>query len=127
MKSPVFTFTLAERPAFNSIEELNAFQKERFIRLAYRAMQGREPDSEGLHHWLRHVGKNISTADFLAELRRPLATGAAYFTPVIGVSILAEPIVMSEPTAKEVFNKIASRLQSTPEALSLAGSRGKVQ
>jgi glycosyltransferase involved in cell wall biosynthesis len=61
---------------FHTLEELRAFHNERFIRLAYRSLLGREVDPDGLAHYLAHLRKTISPKDMLAELRCSLESNA---------------------------------------------------
>lgn len=62
-------FSVAQTPVFNTLEELRKYNDERFIHLAYRTMLGREPDSEGLNHFLANIRKDVGPLDILIELR----------------------------------------------------------
>jgi len=53
---------------FTALEDLRAFHNERFIRLAYRSILGREVDSEGLNYYLSQLRQNLSSVKFLNEL-----------------------------------------------------------
>lgn len=63
---------------FQTLEELRAYHNERFIRLAYRTILGREPDPYGLTHYLAVLRKTISSEDMLAELRNSQEANACF-------------------------------------------------
>lgn len=54
---------------FTSLEQLRIYHNERFIRLAYLAILGREAETEDLHHHLSLLGQNLSRTEFLVVLR----------------------------------------------------------
>nr|WP_281720266.1 DUF4214 domain-containing protein [Nitrosomonas nitrosa] len=53
---------------FTNLEQLRAYHNERFIRLAYHAILGREVDTESLRYYLSLVGQNLSQAEFIIAL-----------------------------------------------------------
>jgi len=57
-----------ENPQFETLEELQAFHDERFIRLAYQTILGREVDEEALIHLLAHVRVKRTAEEILESL-----------------------------------------------------------
>lgn len=55
---------------FHSLDELRSYNDERFIRLAFQSILGREPDSEGLNTYKTHLRSTLSHKDLLDQLRR---------------------------------------------------------
>ena len=52
-----------------SVEELLSLQDESFVRCTYATVLGREPDPDGLHHYLARVRNGESRRAILAEIR----------------------------------------------------------
>jgi hypothetical protein len=57
-----------ETPQFETIEELQAFHDERFIRLAYQTILGREVDEGALINLLAHIRVDKTAEDILEIL-----------------------------------------------------------
>ena len=59
---------LLQSQSFTNLEQLRAYHNERFIRLAYKCILGREAEAEVLHRYLSLVDRHFSQEEFLVEL-----------------------------------------------------------
>ncbi|MFA6144436.1 MAG: DUF4214 domain-containing protein [Sulfurimonas sp.] len=53
----------------NTIEELLAFQGQKFIQMAYKSLLGREADPDGLNYYLKRMESGINKVGILMQLR----------------------------------------------------------
>ncbi|SFM05974.1 DUF4214 domain-containing protein [Nitrosomonas communis] len=60
--------SLQEQNLIN-LEQLRAYHTERFIRLGYHCILGREVDADGLHHYLQLFHQKLEPTEFLLTLR----------------------------------------------------------